>query len=126
MATVSTVVKAWVATLNAGGAAGAAGSSKTVTVNLTQGFEIQVPLGVRYGTGVSLATPVNVYPSCDGGATFDTEPLISYSIPAVASVNKVASIRLTTGMYAIQMIASSPSVTFFCFTQEVITAILNT
>lgn len=125
MATTSNPSKAWVATVNAGGAAGAAGSSKTITINVTQQWEVQVPIGVRYGSSVSVATPVNVYVSNDGGATFDTEPLISFSIPAVASVSKVASIRLTTGMYAIQMIASSPSVTFFNLTQEVITAVVN-
>jgi len=124
MATVSTPVKTWVATLNAGGFI-SQGQGKTVTVNLTQGWEIQVPLGVRYGSAVSLATAITVYPSNDGGVTFDTEPLVSYAIPTTASVNKVASVRLTTGMYAVVMTSSSPSTTFFCLTQEIITAIQN-
>lgn len=129
MATVvSNPVKTWIATLNAGGFIShgvGAGRCLTVTVNITQQWEIQVPCGVRYGTNVSLATAVNIYPSNDGGVTFDTEPLLAFSIPTTASVNKIASIRLTTGMYAIQMIASSPSTTFFVLTQEVITAIAN-
>lgn len=117
----ATPVKTWVATLTAGGFV-SHGQSLTLTVNLTQGWEIQVPVGVRYGSNVSLATAVFVYPSSDGGATFDTEPMAAFSIPTTASVNKVASIRLTTGMYVIQVQSSSPSTTFFALTQELITA----
>ena len=54
-------------------------------------------------------------------ASFDTEPIAAASIPATTSVNKVASLRLTTGQYAIQVQSSSPSTTFFVLTQEVIT-----
>jgi hypothetical protein len=118
---VATAVKAWVATLSAGGFI-SHGQSLTVTVHLTQGWEIQIPVGARYGTGVSLASPVLAYPSNDGGATYDTEPIATASIPAIASVNKVVSLRLTTGQYAIQIQSSSPSTTFFVLTQEVITA----
>jgi hypothetical protein len=118
---IATAVKAWVATLNAGGFI-SHGQSLTVTVNLTAGWEIQVPVGVRYGSGVSLASAVFAYPSNDGGATFDTEPIAAMSVPATASVNKVGSLRLTTGIYAIQVQSSSPSTTFFVLTQEVITA----
>lgn len=125
---VSNIKKAWVSTLNAGAFVShgiGAGRGLTVTINLTQGWEIQVPVGVRYGSNVSLATPVYVYSTSDGGATFETEPLVAFSIPTTASVNKTASIRLTTGMYALVMIASSPSTTFFVLSQEVITAIVN-
>lgn len=128
MATVSNPVKAWVATLNSGGFVShgtGAGRGLTVTVNITQQWEVQVPLGVRYGSNVSLATAVNVYPSNDGGATFDTVALTGFTIPTVASTNQIASIRLTTGMYVIQMLASSPSTTFYVLTQEQITAINN-
>ena|SRR5438445_8981 len=124
MATVSTPVKTWVATLNAGGFISQS-QSKTVTVNITQAWEVQVPLGVRYGTNVSLATLVQIYPSNDGGATFDTVPLLAFTIPTGASTSKIASVRLTTGMYAIQMQSSSPSTTFYTLTQEVVTAYLN-
>jgi len=124
MATVSTPVKTWSATLNSGVFV-SPGTSKTVTVNLTQGWEAQVPMGVRHGATTSIGTAVNVYPSNDGGATFDTEPLITFTIPVATSASKVQSVRLTTGMYAITMTSSSPSTTFFCFTQEIITAISN-
>ena len=122
--TVSTPVKAWVATLNAGGFV-SSGQSISMTVNITQAWEIQVPTATRYGSGVSLATLVQIYPSNDGGATFDSVPLISYSIPTTASVGQVESVRLTTGQYVIQMTASSPSTTFYCLTQELITAYSN-
>lgn len=114
-------VKTWVSTLNAGGFI-SSGQSLTVTVNITQQWEIQVPCGVRYGSNVSLAVAVFVYPSNDGGATFDTEPLVAFTIPTTASVNKVASVRLSTGMYAVRLLSSSPSTSFYVFTQEVITA----
>lgn len=118
---VATAIKAWVATLNAGGFI-SAGQSLTVTVHLTQGWEIQIPIGVRYGTNVSLASAVFAYPSSDGGATFDTEAIAAMSIPTTASVNKIGSLRLTTGQYVIQITSSSPSTTFFILTQEIITA----
>jgi len=118
---VATAIKAWVATLNAGGFI-SHGQSLTVTVAITAGWEVQIPVGVRYGSGVSLASAVFAYPSNDGGANFDTEPIAAMSVPATASVNKVGSLRLTTGIYAIQVQSSSPSTTFFVLTQEVITA----
>lgn len=124
MTTVSNPVKAYVATLNAGGFV-SHGQSLTVTVNITQQWETQAQFGVRYGSNVSLATVVNIYPTNDGGATFDTVPLQSFAIPTTASVNRVSSIRLTTGMYAIQMLSSSPSTTFFVLTQEQITSVIN-
>lgn len=114
-------VKTWVATLNAGGFI-SSGQSLTVTVNLTQGWEIQVPCGVRYGSNVSLASAVFVYPSNDGGTTFDTVPLLAYTLPTGASLNKNASVRLTTGQYAIQIQSSSPSTSFYVLTQEIVTA----
>lgn len=119
---VANPVKTWVATLNAGGFI-SSGQSKTVTVNITQNWEIQVPMGVRYGSNVSLATLVNVYPSNDGGNTFDTVPLTQFTITTVASSSQIQSVRLTTGMYAITQTSSSPSTSFFVLTQEVITAV---
>lgn len=125
MATVvSNPVKAWLATLSAGGFI-SHGQALTITINLTQGWEIQVPIGVRYGSNVSLAQAINVYASDDGGATFDTLPLFALSIPTKASANQVVTIRLTTGMYAIAAFSSSPSTTVFALTQELITAINN-
>jgi hypothetical protein len=118
---VATPVKAWVASLNAGGFI-SHGQSLTVTINITGGWEIQIPTGVRYGSNVSLASAIFAYPSNDGGATYDTEPVAAMSIPVTASVNKVASLRLTTGQYAIQIQSSSPSTTFYVLTQEIISA----
>ena len=118
---VATAIKAWVATLNAGGFI-SHGQNLTVTVAITAGWEIQIPVGVRYGSNVSLASAVFAYPSNDGGASFDTEPIAAMSIPATARVNKIGSLRLTSGIYAIQVQSSSPSTTFYVLTQEVITA----
>lgn len=118
---VATPVKTWVATVNAG-AFMSHGQTFTALVNLTQAWEIQVPVGVRYGSNVSLATAIYVLPTSDGGNNYDSEPLVAFSVPTTASARKTESVRLTTGMYSIVMIASSPSVTFFLLTQEVVTA----
>lgn len=115
-------ILAWVATLNAGSFI-SHGQSMTVTVNITQGWEVRVQIGARYGSGVSLAAAVFAHSTEDGGANFDTEPMYALAIPALASVNKTISLRLPTGMYAIRVLVSSPSVTVFVLTQEVITAI---
>ena len=118
-------VKAFIAAPNAGSAV-AAGGSLTVTVNITQGWEVQVPCFARYAANVSLATAVYVFPTSNGGATFDTEPLVSFSISsATASVHKQGTVRLTTGMYAIQIQTSSPSVSIGCLTCEVVTAFIT-
>lgn len=127
-AVLSTPVKAWLATLNAGGFTShgvGAGRGFTVTFCITQAWEGQVPCGARYGSNVSLASPIDIFASNDGGATFDTLPLASFAIPTTASSLQIQSVRLTTGIYAIRMIASSPSVTFFVLTQEVVTAVSN-
>lgn len=125
MATVvSTPIKAWIATLNAGVFI-SHGQSLTVTVHLTSGWEIQVPVGVRYGTGVSLASIINIYPSSDGGTSFDSVPLLSFSVPTLASVRQVYSVRLTTGQYCVTVTNSSPSATVFVLTQEAVTAVIN-
>lgn len=129
MATVvSQPVKAYVATLNAGGFIShgiGAGRGLTVTVNITGQWEIEVPVGTTYGSNVSLGTLVNVITTDDGGATFNSVPLTSFVIPTAASTKQILPIRLSTGMYLLQMIASSPSTTFYVFTQEAITAINN-
>jgi hypothetical protein len=113
---------AWTASLNAGQFL-SHGQSLTVTVNITNGLEVQVPFGARYGSNISMPVGVFVYPSSDGGANFDTEPMVAFGINAVASVVKQISVRLPTGQYAVQMTASSPSVTVFVLTQQIITTI---
>jgi hypothetical protein len=116
------VIKAWRATLHSGTYL-SHGQSITVTVNITQEWEIQVQVGVVFGSNVSLGPGIFVYPSSSGANNFDTEALVGFSIATTASANRRASIRLTTGQYAIQVVASSPSVTVYIHTQEVITAI---
>lgn len=116
-------VKAWRATINAGQYL-SHGQTATFLFDMTQGWEAQIPVGVRYGSNVSVATPIFVLPSNDGGATYDSEPLATFpvAIATAASAKKTATVRLTTGMYAIAVVVSSPSVTVFLHTQEIITA----
>jgi hypothetical protein len=120
MATANPVL-AYTATLLAGSAI-AAGNSLTVTVNITQGWEVQVPVNIRYATA-SLDTGVFAYPSSDGGASFDNQPIVAFAIPAVHIVNSRGSVRLSTGMYAIEIRSSSLSITIQVLTQQVVTAI---
>lgn len=121
---VSTPVKAWLATLNAGGFI-SHGQALTVTVNITGAWEIQIPIGVRYGANVSLAALIGIYPSSDGGANFDSVALQSFAIPTLASGRQVLSVRLTTGQYVVTVTMSSPSGTVFVLTQEAITGVIN-
>lgn len=118
-------VKTHLATLYAGGFL-SHGQSLTFTVNLIRGWELQIPLGVQYGSAVSMPVAWSIYPSSDGGATFDTDPTYGFGITAVASAQRRLAVRVPTGIYAIQVQASTPSLTVFVLTQELITAIIAT
>jgi hypothetical protein len=120
----ATVILAWVATLDAGGFT-SIGQSRTATIALTQGIEVMFQVGAVYGTNVSVASTVAVYPSNDGGTNFDTEPMIGFGIPQASGATKKESCRLPTGIYAIQVLSSSPSTTFFIPTYQVLTAYFN-
>lgn len=125
MATVvSTPVANWVASLMAGTAVNQS-SSLTATVSLTGGWEIQIPVAVQF-SNVSADPIINIYPSMDGGATYDTTAMASFSIARVATGKGQASIRLSTGQYALQLLNSGPNTaTFMVLTQLLITAIAN-
>lgn len=123
MATI-TQVMTWVQTLNAGTAV-QGGNSLTVTVNVTAGWEVQIPMQSTYGTA-SLGTGVYVYPTMDGGANYDTDPIYAFAMEKTHETTHRQSIRLTTGQYAIEMRASSPTVTCAVVTFVVITAVDST
>lgn len=120
----STPVITWVAALLTGGAV-AQSSSLTITVNLTSGWEIQVPVKCQFTT-VSADPVISVYASSDGGATFDTVAFSAFSIARVTSAASQASVRLPVGQYCLQLLNSGPNTaTFFVQTQQVLTAIQN-
>lgn len=121
---VATKVLAWTNTGIHAGTAVAAGNSRTFTFSLTAGWEIQIPC-FAFAATASLDSGVYVYPTSDGGANYDTEPLVSFSIRTAAahSALKAASVRLTTGQYAVELRASSPTCTFGIRTCLVITAV---
>lgn len=105
----ATPVLAWLASLLATTATSQSGSL-TVTVNITQGWEIQIPIAVSWKSAVSADAIVNAYPSSDGGATYDNNPAFSIAIPRQAGgVRSMASIKLPTGQYALQILNSGPS-----------------
>ena len=123
MATVSVPISAWVASISAGESV-AQSSSLTFTVNITAGWEVQVPIALQMSS-VSADPVVNVFPSMDGGANYDTSPMSSFSIARVVGKGQT-SVRLSTGQYVLQVLNSGPNnATAFINTQLVITAINN-
>ena len=126
MASVSTPQMAWIASLLTATGVNVS-SSLTVTVNVTGGWEVQIPVIVQM-SNVSNDPVVNVFPSYDGGATYDINPMTSMALPMniVAPRTSGSSIRLPTGQYAIQLLASgSQSQTFSVLTGVIITAVNN-
>lgn len=106
---VSTPVSAWVASILT--STGTAQSSSIyVTVNLTGGWEVQVPIRIQ-NSSVSADHVVNVYALMDGaaGGNYDQTPFTSISVARLASGVSQASVRLTTGQYLIQVLVAGPS-----------------
>ena len=124
MAVISTPLIAWVASLQA--LTGIQYSASLYfSVNLTAGLEIQLPIQVRFSL-VSADPLVNVYRSMDGGATYDVNPLLSFSILRLASRTVQQSLALPTGQYLLQVQHSgSNSASVGLLTAAVITAITN-
>jgi hypothetical protein len=124
MASVSNPVLAYVATLMTASRAGP-GQSVTATVFITAGWEMQLPVWVRFSR-TSGDPVVFVYPSSDGGANYDSTPMVSFSIARIATGTAQASVRLPTGIYAIQIQASGgETASFQILTAMVLTAIGN-
>lgn len=107
---VATPQLAWVASIMTAAATSQSGSL-TATVNITQGWEINVPVQVTWKSGVSADAIVNAFPSSDGGATYDVNPSYSVSIArgTTSSVTRSTSLRLPTGQWALQILNSGPS-----------------
>jgi hypothetical protein len=125
MATVTTPALAWTASLLGSFTGANQSASLTVTVNLTQGWEVQIPVNARF-SNVSADPVINAYPSNDGGATYDSNPAFSISIARAAGAIRQTSIRLPVGQYAIQILNSGPnSASFQVLTAMVVTAIVN-
>ena len=126
MATVSNPQLAWIASLIGAATGVNQSSSLTTTVNITSGWEIQVPVKIQY-SAVSADAVINAYPSNDGGATYDSNPAFSISIARVSGGGVAqTSIRIPVGQYALQLLNSGPnSATFQVLTAMVITSIVN-
>src|SRR5258708_6823433 len=127
MATVSTPVLAWIASIMATTATTLSGSV-TATVNITGAWEIQAPVQITWKSGVSADAVINAYPSNDGGTTYDNNPAFSISIArsTTGSTLKQTSIRLPVGQWAVQILNSGPSTgSAAIVTAMVVTAILN-
>jgi len=124
MATVSNPVIAWIASIMTGTGVNQS-SSITATVNITSGWELQLPIQCQF-SNVSADPVISIFPSMDGGVTYDNTAMTSFSIGRIASATGQASIRLSTGQYALQLLNAGPnSSTFRVLTAAVITAINN-
>lgn len=122
--TVSNPVIAWVASLQALTGIGVS-TNLYFSVNLTAGWEIRVPVQIRMST-VSADPTVTIYPSHDGGGTYDTTPMTGFSISRVPAASVQASVALPTGQYLLQVFNTGPSsASVAVLTAEVITAINN-
>lgn len=124
---VATPVETWAATIQAGVGIGQS-ASFTFTVNITQAWEIRIPINILFPTNVSAGPQINAYRSTDGGVTFDTVPLQPLGFPRQSGGNERVTLRLETGQYAVQVLSgggSSATWTVQVNTQEIITAILQ-
>src|SRR3954454_5813390 len=109
MATVSTPTLAWTASLIAGSTGATQSASLTTTVNITNGWEVQVPVKIQF-SNVSADAVINAYPTNDGGAAYDSNPAFSISVArATGGGLRQTSIRLPVGQYALQLLNSGPS-----------------
>lgn len=126
MSTVSTPVLAYVATILALASGGVNQSSTVIaTVNFNTAWEGQVPVQIRY-SNVSADAVIYVYPSNDGGVTYDTDPMTSFSIPRAQGTSRQVSIRLPSGQYQLALVNSGPnSASFAVLTQQILTAVIN-
>jgi hypothetical protein len=124
---VATPQMAWIASLLATTATTVSGSL-TVTVNITNNWEINVPVQISWKSGISADAVINAFPSSDGGTTYDVNPAFSITIArgTTSSVTRQTSIRLPIGQWAVQILNSGPSTgSAAVITAAVITAILN-
>ena len=120
-------VETWAATLVSGVGIGQS-QSYTFTVNITQAWEVRIPVQVFFPTNVSQGPQINAYRSTDGGVTFDTVPLQPLGLPRQSGTSNRISLRLETGQYAVQVLSGGGSAATWTIqvnTQELITAVLN-
>ena len=124
-ATVFTPIITWIAALLAGTANGPSGNI-TVTLNITGAWEVQVPIKVQFGSQVSNDPLVQVFPSSDGGASYDSQPMAGFAIANNASGFNQGSVRIPTGQYAIRIQTSGGNtVTVFVQTAQVLTGLIG-
>ena len=121
MATSARPVLAWVETLMDGTQVNAS-SYITATLHCTSGYEIQVPVKFTF-SNVSADPIIYIYPSSDGGATFDSTAMYAFSVQYVVGGSRQNSIKLPTGQYALAILnAAHTTSTVQLLTQQVLTA----
>lgn len=129
MAVSSRPVVTWVAQLLALASGGVnQSSSLTVTVHLTQGWEIQIPIQFSHQANISADPLINVYPSSDGGVNFDSNPFVAFGLARTpgGAGGRQQTIVLSTGQYCLQLLNSGPNSAFFGVpTAQVFTGVLN-
>lgn len=123
---VSVPLITWISSLMGTATATSQSGSLTATVNLTAGWEIQIPIMISWKSGVSADAIVNVYASNDGGANYDSNPIISMPLARAGGGSARGTLKLPTGQYALQILNSGPSTgSAAILTAQVLTGILN-
>jgi hypothetical protein len=99
----------WIASIMATTAI-AQSASVTATNITVLGWEAEIPVQLTWKSTVSADGVINAFPSSDGGTHYDTNPAFSISIARTAgSVTQQTSIRVPTGIWALQVLMSGPS-----------------
>lgn len=122
----TTVVRAYVATINAGNST-AASAYWTHTIAVTAGFEARVPIRWCGTTDNSAGPEIYAYRAAlippAGTAPYETEGRLKYVFPRTSNATKTKVVELDTGMWVLAVLNGGPwPATFMCLTQEVITA----
>lgn len=108
------------------GQAVAGSSSLTVTLAITSGFEVRVPVQSVQASNVSAAPEVYAYRAVAGAAgtpKYETQGATGAVFTRTASGDQTDVIVLDTGMWCLQLLSGGPNTaSFLVLTQEVITA----
>lgn len=101
----------------------AASSAYTCTFVMTHGWEAYIPIRAIQNASATVPPEVRVYRDTGGG--FETDPVSAtkFVYPLQTSSDKINSIKLTNGIYAIALISGSHVCTMGLFTQYIITSV---
>ena len=102
----------------------AASTNLTVTINVTAGWEVQVPVRAVQAANVSAGPEIYAFRSYDGGTNYENVASTGFSVLRTSSGDSTKTLYLPTGQWAIQLLSGGPNTaTFAVNTLFVITAV---